>query len=383
MRLQIILSALIVTAFGITVNCSAQTKRDPAAKRVPTTYGKMVQAGNLSQARASHTATLLNDGKVLIAGGMERNGVFFDSADIFDPSTERFAPAAYRMTRKRVSHTATRLLDGRVLIAGGWSDRERPEADSEIFDPSTKIFNPTGNMSRRRAGHTETLLNSGKVLIAGGFDGGQNLGDAEIFDSATGTFTPAGKMQSARLSHTATKLPDGRILLAGGELGRGQILSTAEIFDPKTNSFISTKDNMSVVRYKHDAILLSDGRVLIFGGSDSRDWRGQYKSAEVFDPKTSKFTPVGEMNFARFKIEGTTVLLSDGKVFIGGGNEKAEIFDPRTKVFTVAGGNLGIPIHFASVTLLSDGRALVVGGYGNGTRADGPVSTNKAWLFKL
>jgi len=140
---------------------------------------------------------------------------------------------------------------------------------------------------------------------------------------------------------------------------------------------------MAVVRYKHDAILLADGRVLIFGGSDSSDWRGQYKSAEIFDPKTSEIKPAGEMNFARFKIEGTTVLLKDGKVFIGGGNERAEVFDPRTNTFTVTEGDLGMPIHFASVTLLNDGRALIVGGYGRGTREAGPVSTNRAWIFKL
>ncbi|MEJ7698684.1 MAG: kelch repeat-containing protein, partial [Pyrinomonadaceae bacterium] len=80
---------------------------------------------------------------------------------------------------------------------------------------------------------------------------------------------------------------------------RGQILSSAEIFDPQTNNFSLTKP-MNVVRYKHDSILLKDNRILVFGGSDSRDWNGQYKSAEIFDAATNEFTPTGEMNFARF-----------------------------------------------------------------------------------
>ncbi|MDQ3751009.1 MAG: hypothetical protein M3367_18625 [Acidobacteriota bacterium] len=64
------------------------------------------------------------------------------------------------------------------------------------------------------------------------------------------------------------------------ETNRGQILSSAEIFDSQTNNFSLTK-TMNVVRYKHDSILLKDNRVLVFGGSDNRDWNGQYKSAEI------------------------------------------------------------------------------------------------------
>jgi hypothetical protein len=140
---------------------------------------------------------------------------------------------------------------------------------------------------------------------------------------------------------------------------------------------------MNVVRYKHDSILLKDNRVLVFGGSDHRDWNGQHKSAEIFDATTNEFTPAGEMNFARFKVEGTAVLLKDGKVFIGGGGESAEVFDPLTNTFIKTTGEFGTPLHYATVTLLDDERALIVGGYGNGTREAGPISTNRAWIFKL
>lgn len=379
MRHQFYIVAVLLVFISFTINCSAQKNAAVAIQ----TYGKISEIAKLSEARASHSATLLKNGTVLIAGGMERNGVFFESADIFDPKTNTFKQAKGKMSVRRVSHAALLLPDGKVFISGGWPNQDSPGMSAEIYDPQTETFTPIGNMNFRRAAHTVTLLENGKVLIAGGFDGKENLSEAEIFDSKTGAFTAIGKMQNARIGHTATELADGKILLIGGESSRGGILSSAEIFDFQTNKFSAVKNAMTVVRYKHDAILLADGRVLIFGGSDDRDWRGQYKSAEIFDPKTGEFTPTGDMNFARFKIDGASVRLKDGKVFIGGGSDSAEVFDPKTNSFKKTEGNFGMPIHFASVTLLADGRALIVGGYGRGTRETGPLSTNQAWIFKL
>jgi hypothetical protein len=380
---QFCLSVVLGIFVSFATNCSAQEKSaGVAGSQATQTYGKITEIGKLNEARASHTATRMNDGKILIAGGMERNGVFFDVADIFDPKMNNFARAKNKMSVERVSHTATLLPNGKVLLIGGWSNRDVPEMSAEIYDPKTEKFTAIRNLNRRRSGHTATLLENGKVLITGGFDGKENLSEAEIFDSQNNTFTLIGKMRNARSVHTATKLADGRILLTGGEVNRGQILSSAEIFDPKTNNFSLTKV-MNVVRYKHDSILLADGRVLIFGGSDERDWRGQHKSAEIFDAATNQFTPTGDTNFARFKIDGTAVLLKDGNVFVGGGGEQAEVFNPLTNTFTKTAGEFGIPLHYATVTLVDDERALIVGGYGNGTRETGPISTNRAWIFKL
>ncbi len=382
MPYQFCLSAVLAVFISFATNCSAQ-KNSVGVEGFQKiqTYGKITEIGKLSEARAAHTATRLNDGRILIAGGMERNGVFFDDADIFDPRTNTFAKAKNRMSIKRVSHTATLLLDGKVLIVGGWSNR-LPETSAEIYDPKTETFTSVGNTHRRRSGHSATLLDNGKVLIAGGFDGHEHLSEAEVFDPQNNSFTLIGKMRNARSVHAATKLADGRILLTGGEASRGQILSSAEIFDPKTIKFSLTKA-MSVARYKHDSILLASGRVLIFGGSDNRDWNGQYKSAEIFDAATNEFTIAGEMNFARFKVEGTAVLLKDGKVFIGGGGESAEVFNPLTNTFIKTTGEFGTSLHYATVTLLDDERTLIVGGYGRGTRETGPISTNRAWIFKL
>ncbi len=382
MSYQFYSGAVLTIFIGLTASCTAQ-KTPVASSDLPVvqTLGKVSEIGNLSEARASHTATRLKSGKILIAGGMERNGVFFDDADIFDPQTNKFARAKNKMSVKRVSHTATLLPDGKVLIVGGWSG-SLPEASAEIYNPQTETFTPIGNSLYRRSGHSATLLDNGKVLITGGFDGRNYLSEGEIFDPNNESFTLIGKMQSARSVHSAVTLADGRILLTGGETSRGQISSSAEIYDPKTKSFTLTK-TMNAARYKHDSILLKNNRVLIFGGSDSHDWSGQYKSAEIFDAATNEFTPAGEMNFARFKMDGTAVLLSGGKVFIGGGGEAAEVYNPATNTFTKTAGAFGMPLHYATVTLLDDERALITGGYGLGTRASGPTSTNRAWIFKL
>ncbi|CAN5400786.1 hypothetical protein BH20ACI1_BH20ACI1_02670 [soil metagenome] len=219
-------------------------------------------------------------------------------------------------------------------------------------------------------------------MIAGGFDGERNLSEAELFDPETNAFESIGKMQSVRNVHSATALKDGRILLTGGEIKRGEIASDAEIFNPKTNSFVKVSAQMNHVRYKHDAVLLADKNVLIFGGSDEKDFRGKLKSAEIYDTEKETFTPINDMNFARFKINETAVLLSNNKVLIAGGSEEAEIYNPETKSFEKVSGSLGKSLHYSSVTLLKDGRALILGGY-EFVKSGEPTSTNQAWIFKI
>ena len=189
-------------------------------------------------------------------------------------------------------------------------------------------------------------------------------------------------MQTVRNVHCATVLKNGKILFTGGEIKRGEITSDAEIFDPKTNEFAKVSAKMNAARYKHDAVLLADGNVLIFGGSDERDMRGRLKSAEIFDPEKGTFTPTGDMNFARFKINETAALLQNGKVLIAGGGQEAEIFDPATKSFSKVSGSLGKSLHYSTVTLLKDGRALILGGY-EFVPSGEPTSTNQAWIFKI
>ena len=181
-------------------------------------------------------------------------------------------------------------------------------------------------------------------------------------------------MHFARVAHTATLLPDGRVLVAGG---RGdKVNAVAEVYDPKAARFTET-GSLVTARYKHTAGLLADGRVLIAGGSDERDWNGNLNSAEVYDPKTGKFTAVSPMNDVRFKLPEEAVRLDSGKLLVAGGSKEVEVFDPATGKFLVASGQMSDARHFMTETLLKDGSVLLLGGYPNNDQA-----TSQAWIYR-
>jgi Kelch motif len=275
------------------------------------------------------------------------------------------------------------LKNGKVLIVGGWTGRYDLRGSAEIFNPATKQFAPTGNLVVERAGNTATLLADGRVLIAGGEDRQENkIASAEIFDPSTGRFTATGSMAEARAAHTATALKDGRILIAGGSSGHypsQNVYRSAEIFDPGTGKF-SSAGQMTVGRHKHAALLLRSGKVLIVGGSDNRDWHGEYASAEIYDPASKTFNSTGTMNAPRFKIPQAMALLPNGKAPVAGGGAFAELYDETTGTFTKVPGSLGAARFFASATLLPDGKALITGGYSES--GGGLPATPAAWLYQ-
>jgi hypothetical protein len=328
--------------------------------------------------RSVHTATLLRDGKVLVAGGYIGGDGNISSAELFDPATKSFA-AAGSMAIARSSHTATLLPNGKVLIAGGFNGDYLDT--TEIYDPATKRFSPGGRLTTPRSGHVATVLNDGRILIAGGVGTGWTfLKSAEIYDPVANRFTAVGDMSLPRESHTATLLNDGRVLISGGHSGRRSeivIYTRAEIYDPRTRQFVSAGD-LTIKRHKHESIRLADGRVLILGGSDERDGGGAYNNAEVYDPANGRFTAVkSNMNTARYKLQGTAVLLRSGKVLIAGGASRAEVFDPATNSFTYANGDLGSTRLFATATLLQNGTVLITGGY-----RDGRNVSSGAWVYR-
>lgn len=339
--------------------------------------GSINVIGGMNTPRAAHTATLLGNGKVLVAGGFAGDENSLASAEVFDPKTNTFLSAG-NMSFPRSGHSATVLPDGNVLIAGGYNGNYLDRA--EIFDARTGKFKPGGKMTLPRSGHITVLLAGGKVLLAGGVGAGWTfLADAELYDPASNTFTKTENMTTARESHTATLLKDGNVLITGGHQGRRPaitIYASAEIYDPANGRFTTTA-NLTVKRHKHDATLLDDGTVLIVGGSDERDSRGAYTTTEIYDPKTKTFAKIGEMNLSRYKLQGTTVLLKNGKILIAGGATRAEIFNPATKTFNVAAGEFETARLFATATLLRDGQVLIVGGYDNNNTV-----SSMAWIYK-
>ncbi|TMD91955.1 MAG: hypothetical protein E6I76_18305 [Chloroflexi bacterium] len=219
---------------------------------------------SMSSGRDHATATLLEDGRVLVAGGVS-NGTVLPTAELYDPGSGRWRPTGV-MASARYAATATRLRDGRVLIAGGIRYGVHL-ASAELYDPASGSWTPTGGMMSARALHTATLLGDGQVLVAGGFDGHQELASTELFDPDVGRWRPGMPMTSPRIGHTATRLPDGRVLVVGGIAQRNVPLPitpklpivgvytrgpSAEIYTPVPGSWLATQ-NTTVDRVVHAA----------------------------------------------------------------------------------------------------------------------------------
>lgn len=357
----------------VTLIGSAGTPAFPPPSAPAAAVGSLTSAGKMLEPRSGHTATLLPDGRVLIAGGMRRNQNFYKAAELYDPSTGKFEPTG-EMSTGRVGQIAVLLSTGKVLIAGGWVGQGGTDS-AELYDSSTGKFTAISKMTVRRGRPSATVLPNGDVLIAGGEErDNESLASAEIFHVKTLSFQSTGSMHHARISHTATLLDDGRVLVVGGYAD--SITSSAEIYDPKTSSFSET-GNLQTARCKHTAGLLPDGKVLIAGGSNSRGWNGNLSSTEIYDAKTGKFTTASPLNDSRFKLPDEAVRLSSGKLLVAGGSKDVEVYDPAAGKFLVAHGQISDAWHFMTETRLKDGRVLLAGGYPNNDEA-----TAETWIYK-
>jgi Kelch motif len=356
--------------------------------------------GSMKFARSRHSATLLSDGKVLVAGGAVTVGGGPDStAEVYDPLTGGFTEAMGPMTQARADHTATLLNDGsgKVLIAGGSTLNA-----AELYNPATGTFAATGSLITARPTTTATLLKSGKVLVAGGSTPTSDaIAAAELYDPTTGTFTATkGTLNSPRSGHTATLLNSGKVLVAGGITGIASPTATAELYDPVSDTFTAAS-SMNVARTGHTATLLQDGSVLVVGTEGTADL---YTSTGTFAAVGS--LPDAGARTASLRSGGTVVVA--GGVVIGetrgpnrfGGCQNlffpvsvasAELFAPESEGFT-ATGSLRVPRDEHTATVLVDGTVLVVGGLkhtivgssapNNCTGAGAVVALSSAELFK-
>ena len=228
-------------------------------------------AGSMSTNRFCHTATILMNGKVLVVGGRvpvylpSPQYVSLSTTELYDPNTGVWS-ATGTMNTIRGSHSATLLLNGMVLVAGGYTTNGNSyTATAELYNPTSGTWTPTGSMHTSRAEHTATLLPNGKVLVVGGIygSGGYNSSTAELYDPATGTWTVTGSLNTGRRNHTTTLLPNGKVLVAGGFNDPfTSAYSSVELYDPALGTW-SITGSLHVGRYLHSATLLPNGNVLV------------------------------------------------------------------------------------------------------------------------
>ncbi len=299
--------------------------------------------GSLSMAREGHSAIALPDGKVLIIGGA-RDGEYLDLAELYDPAAGTFSPAG-TMNVARMGAAVALLPDGTVLVAGGRTHGNVEISSSELYDPVTRTFSNSGSMGTQRAASGAVLLDNGKVLVLGGAIGGTFLNSAELYDPETGSFTPTGPMLEGRYWVKPTLLNDGKVLVVGGPV------SGAELYDPASGTFSATSP-MSSARLTGTAVKLQSGNVLVAGGADGAD----LATAEIYGAAAGTFSPLPDMSAARGGITG--VRLADGRVLIAGGygggyQTSAELFVPAgwtpgtppvpTAQMSPSSGPIGVP----------------------------------------
>jgi galactose oxidase-like protein/Kelch motif protein len=284
--------------------------------------------GSLSVARAEHTATLLPDGKVLVVGGYNSSGDTLDSSEVYDPVTRTWSLTS-TLPQARRSHTATALQDGKVLVVGGYADPlgfpDIPLASYEVYDPATGMWSAGGSLNRGYASHTATLLPDGKVFIMG--DSSYESPPSEVYDPATGTSSLTSLSAQFRRHHTATLLPNGTVLVVGEPL--------TEVYDPATNTWYAA-GSLYESRRNHTATLLSNGTVLVVGGGQITREVGWWPlpSTEVYDPSTQQWLvgprlAEGRSHHSATLLKSGQVLITGGKTFYVSGISSSELFTRR------------------------------------------------------
>jgi WD40 repeat protein len=316
---------------------------------------------------------LLGDGRVLVAGGHAltrgRKWVLIDSAELYDPKSETWQATGPLVEKRQGIWSLAVLKSGKVLLAG----EHDTLSGAELYDPETGKWSTTGRLETGRGGHTTTLLPNGKVLIAGGIDysadGTPIFTSAELYDADKGTWNSAASMAVPRFKHAAVLLASGEVLVVGGtstEPSNDRALASAEIYNSVAGTW-RTVGSMATGRELVKAVSLPNGKVLAVGGSVGRF--GKYKalaSAEIFDPKTERWSPTAALAEARTQF--TMTLLGDGRVLVAGGARPytsalptAEIYDPTSGTWSTA-GSMKTPRWNHRAVLLANGDVLVVGG---------------------
>jgi N-acetylneuraminic acid mutarotase len=303
-----------------------------------------------------HTATLLKDGRVLVAGGRPTPATASSEAYLFDPAANAFQKTT-PMGKQRWYHTATRLLDGRVLVAGGSGPGSTPLDSTELFDPTSATWSSGPPLPGPRAGHCALLLGNGDLLLIGGYSKATQLNSLVLFHAGSWIQLATG-MASKRAGHAATLLANGKVLTVGGY--DGSYLDTLEVFDPASGNSTALTAKLTDPRSQTTASLLPNGKVLIVGGMSAENGVAALGD-DLYDPGTDSVVGVTHPGTVPFSHAAATLL--DGRVLITGGTG-----GPTAVLYSAALGgwstapSLGGPRDDHTATTLLDGSVLVCGG---------------------
>ena len=352
------------------------------------------QIASMNEARNSHTATLLEDGRVLVTGGGSQTFVSLRSAELYNPTTGTWRYTAAPMSVPRAAHTASLLENGKVLIAGGF-DGSNDLGSAEIFDPATETFQLADSLSQARRCHKAVVLSDGRVMVIGGYVGlsGATTGAVEIFDinqglPGKGKWAAAASLPAGRVFMSATLLGGGRVLVAGGLGGQWDVQASVILYDLSSNSW-AVMSPLLAGRQQHAAAALLDGKVLITAGTRAAVGNDVVDSVEVYDVAAG---PSGQSVFttpipgARQDPNLTSIRLGNGNVLVIGGHNNAttgfvmgaQLFSPTTRTWSDAGTlNIGRACHTA--TSLASGKVLVAGGVPNSFTGGGAINTAEIW----
>jgi hypothetical protein len=317
----------------------------------------------MTQPRAAHRATLLQDGRVLVTGGCTEPGCEgFDAgrrAELYD-GAHGLVPDA-EMATPRASGTATLLADGRVLLVGGYPGEGRPPtASAEVYDPRADGFESVGDLGTARADHSAALLPDGRVLVAGGTDtDGTTLATTEYFDPRTGAFTPGPPLLRPRAAHVAV-LAGSYLVLVGGTEDTAAIAAT-EVLDVRGGGWTAGPD-LNTPRVKMGAVPLGDGKVFVVGGGTDTEGRTKLRSTELVDVSAGTVTVGPDLTEGEYKLDGAVATLGDGRIVVGGGTA-LDVYDAAVSSVRA----VDVPAYdarsFRTVTTVGPDTVLVLGGY--------------------
>jgi N-acetylneuraminic acid mutarotase len=360
----------LVRAFILTIPCVIIAACGDGGSPATPVPAKWAPTASMTTPRASHTATLLQSGKVLAVGGTGQSG--YVGTELFDPAAGSWSLTGNLAQARSSGFTATALANGMVLVVGGFSAPGPTLGSAELYDPASGQWSSAGYIGTTLTGHTATLLPSGKVLVAGGsvdYQNGPITNYAFLYDPVAGTWSPTGNLLTPRYGHSALLLASGKVLAVSGEN-----TGSSELYDPASGTWSATGSLIVARNVAQSMTLLANGMVLIAGGNDPVDGSA-LSDAEIYDPAAGGWSKTGSLVTPR--VSHTATLLPDGKVLVAGGFTgssqaaqtveiaTAELYDPASGTWT-ATANMTIPRAWHTATLLQDDDVLVAGGASGG-----------------